>query len=106
LAGPTNLSLKFNAHLRLGNSTRALAAAGFTENIDLRGAYAAAASPPRALLLYSAQNWDDRIHAQNMLGLPSVTFEEIPDSREHNLARALIEMGRFRDTLRWLVEGG
>jgi hypothetical protein len=105
LAGPTNVSLRFNAHLRLGNHVRSLAAAGFATDTDLRSAYASAGSPPQTLLIYGAQNWDDRIHAEYMVGLPSVTLQEIPNARDHNMARTLVRSGRFQKTLQWLVEG-
>lgn len=65
-----------------------------------------AASPPQALLVYGAQNWNDRIHAEYMVGLPSVTLEEIPNAHDHNVARTLVRFGRFQKTLQWLVEGG
>jgi hypothetical protein len=106
LSGPTNLSPGFNTHLRLANLARRLAAAGHDVEIDLRGSYARSSAPPKTLLTFGAENWDDQIQAGYMAGLPSVTLAPIAGVRDHNIATALARMGELPRTLQWLVEGG
>jgi hypothetical protein len=106
LSGPTNLSPGFNTHLRLANLAQRLAAVGRDVEIDLRGSYAGSTAPPKTLLTFGAENWDDQIQAGYLAGLPSVTLAPIAGVRDHNIATALARRGEFPRILQWLVESG
>jgi hypothetical protein len=104
-AGPTNLDPGFNAHLQLKAWTREAAASGLTAAIDLRAAYAAAARPPQALLVWGSENWDDRLQAEYMAGLPTVRQAQLVGYRGHNVVTTLIRTGRLPAVLEHLVPG-
>jgi hypothetical protein len=102
-AGPTNLSAAFNAHLRLAAWTREAEARGLTAGIDLRAAYAAAPRPPQALLVFGAENWDDRIQAEHMAGLSTVRLAKMARYPGHNVVTTLMRTGRLGQVLDHLV---
>ena len=106
LAGPTNLSPEFNEHLR----TRARVAHLWRQlpqapALDLRRAYAEAARPPRVLLAYDRNNWDDRLHAEYLAGLPSLRLDPVEDTGFHAVNMVLILNGTFEARLDWLLGG-
>ena len=72
--------------------------------IDLKQSYADAAQPPRALIVYGENSWDDRLQAENMAGLPSITLQTLEGSVIHNVTMALIGLGRFEALLDWLIK--
>jgi hypothetical protein len=105
LAGPTNLSNEFNAHSkggrRMGRVSQEAGRAGL--ELDARRIYEAAARPPQTLFLFGADNWDDRIQAENLRDLPTVTLRAVPGTARHNLMLDLIERGEFDAVLDWLI---
>jgi hypothetical protein len=56
------------------------------------------------LLLYGSGNWDDRIQAENLRGLPCVTLQEFPDTGEHNIVPDVARRGEFEPLLTWLMQ--
>ena len=71
--------------------------------LDMLEAYSNAARPPRVCLVYGQNNWDDRIQAEHMAGLSSVTFCAIENCEEHNVIVEAIIRGDFDGLLDWLV---
>jgi acyl carrier protein len=67
---------------------------------DLRRAYAAARRPPRAHLVYGEANWDDRLHAESLSGLPTVTLDPLPACTVHNVTAELIRRDQYEPLLR------
>lgn len=102
LSGPTNLSAEFNHYLR----TERLLDADAGEVVDLRDAYGRAAAPPKVLIVYGEDNWEDRIHAGYLAGLPTVTLRSLADCRTHNTFAHLIRHGGIGPVLDWLVNPG
>ena len=104
LAGPINLSAEFNAHLRSAKRVdRLWAEMPWAPAIDLRQSYTAAERPPRVLLVYGQNNWDDRLHAEYMEGLPSVSLDALEGEEGHAVNFALIINGLFESKLDWLL---
>jgi hypothetical protein len=103
LAGAIDLSAAFNAHLT-GAETIAQVHRKLPETaIDLRQAYATAPKPPRVHLVYGEDNWDDRLHAESMSGLPAVTLEAVGACDNHNVTLDLIRRGQFEPMLNRLL---
>src|SRR6185312_10923119 len=63
--------------------------------LDVRQYYEAAKRPPRTLFLFGSENWDDRIQAENLRGLPSVTLREVPNIAEHNIVPDVARRGEL-----------
>jgi hypothetical protein len=103
LSGFTNLSAEFNAHLRQAVNIGRLRRELPNGLIDLRRLYGTAHRPPRALLLYAQHNWDDRLHAEYLSGLPTVSLKAVENNDEHNVVVELIKRGEFAGLLDWLV---
>jgi hypothetical protein len=103
LSGITNLSNEFNSRLRSAGSIAQLNRALPGQIVDLQRAYRAAKRPPRARIVYSEDNWDDRLHADHMGDLPTVTLQAVPDTASHNVIADLIYRGKYEDVLDWLV---
>ena len=103
LSGSTNLSPEFNMHLRQAANIARLRRDLPPGLIDLRRLYGTADRPPRALLLYAQHNWDDRLHAEYLSGLPTVSLKAVEDHDEHNVVVELIKRGQFEGLLDWLV---
>lgn len=103
LSGVTNLSPEFNTHLRQAAIVARLRREVPHALVDLRRLYGTADRPPRALLLYGQHNWDDRLHAEYLSGLPTVSLEAVEDHDEHNLVVELIRRGQLERRLEWLV---
>jgi hypothetical protein len=72
--------------------------------LNMRQYYEAAKRPPRTLFLFGSENWDDRIQAENLRGLPSVTLREVPNIAEHNIVPDVARRGELGSLLDWLVE--
>jgi hypothetical protein len=126
-SGSTNLSPEFNAHSKRVELRRQLAVdaeaarnakkgwrsillphlfdrAPVGLELDVRRYYEAVEHPPRTLLLFGADNWDDRIEAENVQNLPSVTVREVPQTGEHNILPDVVRRGEFESLLAWLME--
>jgi hypothetical protein len=103
LGGVTNVDADFNFHLRSANITARLNRELPGEAVDLHQAYRAAKRPPRARIVYAEHNWDDRLYAEHMRGLPTVTLQAVPDSASHNVIDDLICRGEYVGLLDWLV---
>lgn len=103
-AGYTNLTPSFNMYLRSRATAERLHAIVPEENLDIRELYMAASTPPRVRFVFGEDNWDDRIQAENMAGVPSVEFLRLPACGDHGVVRELICRGLFPQTLHWLFE--
>jgi hypothetical protein len=106
LAGPTNLATDFNAHLRSARRVAHLwSRLPQAPAIDLRRAYAEAARPPRVLFVFDRNNWDDRLHAEHLAGLPTVRLDPLEDRGIHAVIMLLIVNGLLDAKLDWLTGG-
>ena len=103
LSGTTNILAAFNARLHSIKSVGRLHEQMAGVEINLRSAYMAAARAPQVRLVYANNNWDDRIHAEHMIGLPTVTLQAIPGSQNHNVILDVINREQFQGLLDWLV---
>jgi hypothetical protein len=103
LSGPTNTSAEFNAHLRSAEIVAQVNREVPHAMVDLRRAYRTAKQPPRVRLVYAENNWDDRLHAEHMSGLPTVTLQAIPNIDSHAVVRVLVLRREFEGLLDWLV---
>jgi len=103
LSGVTNLSAEFNAHLRQAANIARLRKELPDGPIDLRRLYGTADRPPRAMILYAQHNWDDRLHAEHLSGLPTISLRAVEDNDQHNIVVELIKRGEFEGLLDWLV---
>jgi hypothetical protein len=99
LSGVTNVSSEFNSRLRSAKRNRELPRGA----VDLRHAYSVATRPPRVRIIYAKHNWDDRLHAQHMEGLPTVTLQAVPAALSHNVVVDLVNRGEYEGVLGWLV---
>jgi hypothetical protein len=128
IAGPTNIAPEFNAHSKRDGAVppsvaapertrekrkkrRAALAEGLADtsdsaarDLDARYSYETAEHPPRTLFLFASDNWDDRIQAENLRDLPSITLRELPDTAEHNIVPDLVWRDELDALLAWLVE--
>jgi hypothetical protein len=103
LSGITNLGTEFNSRLRSAASIAQLNRAVPHQIVDLKRAYRAAKQPPRARIVYAEHNWDDRLHAEHMEGLPTVTLQAVSGTASHNVIADLIYRGEYEGVLDWLV---
>jgi hypothetical protein len=106
LSGVTNISAKFNAYLHSAETVARLNRVLPNAALDLRLAYETAKHPPQARIVYAKNNWDDRLHAEHMGGLPTVTLQAVPDTASHNVVMDLILRGEYQGLLDWLVSPG
>lgn len=104
LGGPINFSAEFNVHLRSARLTARMRKEYPAEMADVRRLYADARRPPRALLVYGDNSWDDRLHAEHLGGLPSVTLLALQDCRNHNVVVDVIKRGWIGKLLDWMIE--
>ncbi len=95
MAGVTNLNPGFNVGLNTGGVAARVQAAFPDQELDLRRLHLAAARPPRTRIVFAEHNWDDRLHAEHMDGLPSVVLTQIDDGKSHNVAVDLMQAGRY-----------
>jgi pimeloyl-ACP methyl ester carboxylesterase len=103
VAGRTNQAPEFNAQLQFARSVDRVETAFPGMATDLRQLYLAAERRPRVLASYGEHNWDDRLHAEYLRGVPGVTLQPIEDFMGHNAAMELVRRGQFQDLLDWLV---
>jgi len=103
LGGITNVTTEFNSRLRSVDSIARLNRELPGQLVDLREAYRAAKQTPRARIVYAEHNWDDRLHAEHMGGLPTVALEAVPDTASHGVYPDLIYRGKYEGMLDWLV---
>jgi hypothetical protein len=102
LSGVMNISPEFNSRLRSANLAARLNRQLPDVSVDLHRAYSVAKQTPRARIVYAEHNWDDRLHAEYMSGLPTVTLQAVPDTA-HNVVGNLIGRGEYEGLLEWLV---
>jgi hypothetical protein len=103
LAGPVNIAEGFHPGSRWRLQAKAREAVP-RETFDLRPLYAAQGRP-HLHLVYGSANWDDRLQAEHLAGLPNVTLEQLEGFSGHNVIVELIRRGRFESLLHWLVSG-
>lgn len=104
LSGLVNISPEFNTHSTMSEKRRLLSKELPSRGVDpdARRAYQAAQRPPRTLMLFGSSNWDDRIQAEHMASLPTVTLRAV-ESAEHNIIIELILRGEFDSVLDFLM---
>jgi hypothetical protein len=102
LSGVMNISPEFNSRLRSAYLMARLYRQLPDVSVDLHRAYSVAKRPPRARIVYAEHNWDDRLHAEYMSGLPTVTLQAVSDNA-HNIVDNLIGRGEYEGLLEWLV---
>src|SRR5262249_48696941 len=93
--GITNISPEFNSRLAAGGDHTRVSEELPHIRVELRQAYSTGERPPRACIVYAEHNWDDRIHAEHMSGLPSVTLQTVSGSTRHNVVVDLIQRGDY-----------
>jgi pimeloyl-ACP methyl ester carboxylesterase len=103
LAGSTNLSPEFNAQRPRTAAMQRVQSELPGSVVDLRQLYASAQRPPRVFFVCSENNWDDRIHADYLAGLPCVTVDIIKNDDSHNVIIELIKRGKFPEVLNQLM---
>ena len=103
LSGTTNISAQFNSHLLSGTDNGSANGKLPEAKVDLRRAYRIAERPPRARIVYAEHNWDDRLHAEHMKGLPTVTLQAVPGTANHNVIMDLVLRGGYEVLLEWLL---
>jgi hypothetical protein len=103
LAGPTNLLPEFNAYLRWMSSAERVREIAPSTVADLRQVYAAGTAAARLRIVYGEHDWDDRLQAENLAGLPKVELRPVEDYFGHNVSMELIRRGQFEESLDWLV---
>jgi hypothetical protein len=103
MGGMTNVSPEFNEHTMRKKKSVAVQSRFRDARLDMLEAYSNAARPPRVRLVYGQNNWDDRIQAEHMAGLSSVTLHAIKNCKEHNVTVPAIIRGEFDGLLDWLV---
>ena len=94
-SGAASLDPGFNLHLNRAAAAIVVKQAFPDARLDLREAYLAASRPPRTQLVYGAQAWDDRIHAEHMAGAPGIELLPIEDYAGHGAVAELVNRGRF-----------
>ena len=75
-----------------------------TAPLDLRPIWPPRAPPPRLVIVYGEQCWEDRLYAEHMAGLPGVELRQVDGFDSHTLARELIRRGELLPLLRSVVE--
>src|SRR5262249_49114766 len=100
--GITNVTTEFHFRLRSVDNIARLNRELPGQLVDLREAYRAAKQTPRARIVYAEHNWDDRLHAEHMGGLPTVALEAVPDTASHGVYPDLIYRGKYEGMLDWL----
>lgn len=103
LGGAVNLDPKFNAYSSYEERCRQLRAALPDAALDLRALYESASRMPAVRMIYGAEHWNDRLHAEYMGVLPCVTLQAVENFGEHNVVVELIRRQQFEAVLRWLV---
>jgi hypothetical protein len=102
-SGITNVSPAFNRHLRSATFVAQLGRELPHAGVDLREAYSNAKRAPRVRIVYAENNWDDRLYAEYLSSLPTVTLQAVPDTIEHNVITDLVRRGEYESQLEWLV---
>ena len=103
MGGMTNVSPEFNLYTTRQKKFLAVQSRFRDARLDMLEAYSNAARPPRVCLVYGQNNWDDRIQAEHMAGLSSVTLCAIENCKEHNVTVQAIIRGEFDGLLDWLL---
>lgn len=101
IAGQTNLLPEFNAHLRSMRSAVRVGEIAGGAVADLRQVYAAGTAAARLRIVYGEHDWDDRLQAENLAGLPKVELCPVEDYVGHNASMELVRRGQFGELLDW-----
>jgi amino acid adenylation domain-containing protein len=105
VSGPINFTRDFNVYLRwswLASRLRRIAAQSLT---DIRQAWLERQRVPRTLLVYGDNYWDDRLQADYLRGIPSITHLPIENHADHHAVREIVRRGWYPKLLEWLVVG-
>src|SRR5262249_37523749 len=89
-AGTIKLDLEFNQQTPMEQTIARLHQELPNGAIDLREAYAGAERAPRVHIVCGDGAWDDRMQAETLAGLPTVTFDCLNDCATHNVTMELI----------------
>jgi hypothetical protein len=103
MGGPVNFAPEFNGYLRWAPVADPLWRAHASARFDVREAYAAKHHSTRALLVYSDQFWDDRLHASSLRGVPSITVLPVANCDDHNSMLSVISRGWLDTLLEWMM---
>ncbi len=106
MSGLINMEAAFNEGLHYTRTARRMQAAFPEEILDLRELYLASPKPPVVFAAYAEHNWDDRIHAEHLIGLDGVVPIQAPGAKTHNTTMELMRTGRFDDLIREAIEVG
>jgi acyl carrier protein len=106
LTGPLNFSAEFNTYLRTARMTARIRESHPLAIVDLRHAYATAERPPRALIAYGDDSWEDRLHAEDLAGPSSIALMAVEHFASHHVITELIKRDAFDALLTWLMTPG
>ncbi len=98
-SGGTNLEPEFNTFLNRADGAAAIREAFPNAPLNLRDLYLAAPRRPRSILVYGDQCWDDRLHSENMRGVPDVRLWPLKGFIGHGSLPELIRRGGFDATM-------
>ena len=98
-SGAASLDPGFNLHLNRAEAALTVKQAFPDAKLDLREAYLTALRPPRTVVVYGAQAWDDRIHGEHLAGAPGIELLPIEDYAGHGTVAELVHRGRFAPLL-------
>jgi hypothetical protein len=104
--GPLVMSPSFNKDLRKLTIFDRIGDDAPAEITDISISYMDAPAAPRALLVYGADNWDDRIHAMHVGRAPSVELFPVEDCDQHPPVFELVCRGQFEQFLEWIFAPG
>jgi hypothetical protein len=103
MAGPANLLPDFNTHLRWAASAQRIRETVPEAVVDLRRIYARDTALARLAISYGEHQWDDRLQAEHLAGLPNIELRPVPDYAGHNAAMELIRRGEFESLVDWFI---
>ncbi len=105
LGSPTNMEPAFNQHMNYAAMVLELKAAFPGEDLDLRRRFEAAGRPSRTLIIYGDRNWNERIHAEHMIGLAGAPLHPVTGYKGHATAAELIRRSEFVPLLEDFIGG-
>jgi len=106
VSGPINFNRDFNVYLRWSWLATRLRRIAMPSLIDIRQAWLERQRVPRALLVYGDNYWDDRLQADYLRGVPSITHLPIVNHADHHAVREIVRRGWYPKLLEWLIDGG
>jgi hypothetical protein len=105
MGSPVNMEPGFNQHMNHAAIAAQLKAAFPDEDLDLRRRIAAAARPPRTLIVYGERNWNERIHAEHMAGAEGAVLHPLAYYKGHATAAELIRRGELLPLIGGFISG-